>query len=132
MYFEDEGLSSLMGMDEPIEEFIHTYVDSFIKWEIIQYGHEHAGAWFKSSDVADFLNRPHELVKKEVQELAATQLLQSKKIGKQQQFSYQPAADAQGRKTKLLTDQFIQACKTREGRLRVIYKILKNGKPIAG
>ena len=70
MFLDDDSLSGLMGLDESMEKFIYQFVNSFIKWEIIQYFQEHPQLPFKISDLAKSLNRSPEQVKHELQELA--------------------------------------------------------------
>jgi len=131
MFLEDDGLNSLMGLDEPMEQFMARYVNSFIKWELVNYFHEHPQTIFRVADLAKALNRPAESIKRELQELSDEGLLQETKNAKKMEYLYQPTA-GQSRERELseLLSQFVHLCRTREGRLRVIYKILKNGKPI--
>jgi IS30 family transposase len=131
MFLEEEGLNSLMGLDEPMEEFMARYVNSFIKWELVNYFHEHPQTSFKVADLAKALNRPAETIKRELQELSDEGLLLETKNAKKMEYLYQPALEkSRERELSELLSQFVHLCRTREGRLRVIYKILKNGKPI--
>ncbi|NTV53008.1 MAG: hypothetical protein HGA76_08365 [Candidatus Firestonebacteria bacterium] len=131
MFLEDDGLNSLMGLDEPMEEFMARYVNSFIKWELVNYFHEHPQTVFKVLDLAKALNRPAETLKRELQELAEEGFLQETKSAKKLEYLYQTSAEkSQVGELSELVSRFVHLCRTREGRLRVIYKILKNGKPI--
>jgi hypothetical protein len=131
MFLEDDGLNSLMGLNEPMEEFMARYVNSFIKWELVNYFHEHPQTSFKVADLAKALNRPTEPLKHELQELSDEGLLREIRNAKKLEYFYQPALEKpKERELSELLSQFVHLCRTREGRLRVIYKILKNGKPI--
>ena len=131
MFLDDEGLHNLMGLDEAMEKFMHRFVNSFIKWELVNYFHDHPHTPCKTADLAKTLNRPLDPVKRELKDLQAEGLIRELKTGKKIEYTYDLAADnPQHRQLSDLLNQFIHLCRTREGRLRVIYKILKNGKPI--
>ncbi len=131
MFLEDEGLNNMMGLDEPMEQFMYRFVNSFIKWELINYFHEHPKTAFKILDLSKALNRSSESIKREVQELAEEGLLHASKNGKKIEYSYLLSTEhPKERALHEVVNQFIHLCRTREGRLRVIYKILKNGKPV--
>jgi predicted MarR family transcription regulator len=131
MFLKDEGLNDIMGLDEHMEQFMAHYVNSFIKWELVNYFHEHPRTSFKVADLAKALNRPAEPLKHELQELADEGLLRETKNAKKMEYLYQPELEkSRDRELSERLTQFVHLCRTREGRLRVIYKILKNGKPI--
>jgi hypothetical protein len=132
MYLDEDGLNNLMGLDESMEQFMNVFVNSFIKWELVNYFHEHPNAPIKLTDLAKALNRPAEQIKHEIQELSSAGLLQEGKGPKKMEFRYDLSPEAANQK-KLhdLVQQFVHLCRNREGRLRVIYRILKNGKPIS-
>jgi len=88
MFLEDERLNSLMGLDEPMGEFIQKYVNSFVKWEIVQYFHSHPDTPYKTEELAKILNRPVEQVRRELQELSQDDLLVKQKAGKQALYCY--------------------------------------------
>lgn len=131
MFTDEDGLSNLMGMDEAMEQFIHKYVNSFVSWEIIQYCHENLGKSFQVADLAKSLNRPAEQIKSEVEELRKNDFLKIKKEGKKISYICDFSAARPAEKELLdLMNRFVTLCRSREGRLRVIYKILKDGKPL--
>jgi hypothetical protein len=131
MFLDDDGLHSLMGLDESMEQFMHRYVNSFIKWELVNYFHEHPQTPYKLQDLSKALNRPADQIKRELQELVDEGFLQSIKNAKKNEYAFNLSPEhADQRRLLDLTNQFVHLCRNREGRLRVIYKILKNGKPI--
>jgi predicted transcriptional regulator len=132
MFLDDDGLHSLMGLDEPMEQFMYRFVNSFIKWELVNYFHEHPHTPYKISELSKALNRPADQIKNELQELSAEGMLREIKNGKKFEYNYDLSPDnAKERRLHDLVNQFVHLCRTREGRLRVIYKILKNGKSIS-
>jgi hypothetical protein len=128
---EDERLNSMMGLGEPMEQFIHRYVNSFVKWEIVQYYHDHPDAPFKVDELSHNLNRPADQLRRELEELSTAGLLVKLKTGKQAAYVYSlVSGEAKDQELHETLEQFQALCRTREGRLRVIYKILKDGKEI--
>jgi hypothetical protein len=125
--YMDKNIGDLMKLDHAFENFIEKYVDSFVKWEIVQFFHDHPRSPFRQEYLAETLNRPLKTVKRELKELAERGLIREEKAGKTAAFIYDlPPKDALGKHL----DQFTAFCQDREGRLRIIYKILKDGKAI--
>jgi hypothetical protein len=128
---DDERLYSVMGLGEPMEGFIHRYIDSFVKWEIVHHFHEHPDQRLKPEELARDLNRPPEQVRRELLELTESGLVTKRKSGKNTTFAYSLAiSDPRQKELHDRVNQFHALCQTRDGRLRVIYLILKNGKPL--
>jgi hypothetical protein len=128
----DENIADLMKMDGDIEVFIERYANSFVKWEVVQFYHDHPKKWFKLEALADALNRPIKILKKEMQELHELGFLEQEKDGKSFTYQFAPAQTSEGKAMEQTLKRFIAICHDREGRLRVVYKLLKNGKPISG
>ncbi|MEW6515771.1 MAG: hypothetical protein AB1439_02535 [candidate division FCPU426 bacterium] len=125
----EDPITSVMRMDGDLELFIEQHANSFVKWEAINYFHSHPGERIPFDDVVRILNRPSKPLKRELQELSGAGLLHEEKAGRKTLFAYEPeTVSAELRHTM---ERFIALCQDREGRLRVIYKLLKDGKPIA-
>ena len=119
-------------MNGDIEAFIETYVNSFVKWEVVQFYYDHPNKWFELDALAATLNRPVKILKKEMQELHDLGFLQQEKKGKTLSYRFLLAHTPEGKILEQILERFITICQDREGRLRVVYKLLKNGKPISG
>jgi hypothetical protein len=131
MYLEDERLNALMGLGEPMEQFIRTFVNSFVKWEIVLHCSDHPESAFKVEDLAKKLNRPVEQVRRETMELSGDGFLTRSKAGRSGVWQYRLALSRTRAPERWdLLQKFAALCRVREGRLRVIYKILKHGKPL--
>ncbi len=128
----EDNISNLMKMERSMEAFIEEYVNSFLKWEAIQYFHDHPRTAFKLEELARTLNRPGKTLKKELQELSRAGLLKEEKSGKTIVLTYAPGPTPAEVELRNTVERFIHLCQDREGRLRVIYKLLKNGNPIEG
>jgi len=116
-----------MKLDNAFEKFIERYVDSFVKWEIVQFFHDHPHTLYPQDVLADSLNRPLKSLKRELKELSERGLIREEKNGKAASYIYDlPDQDTLSK----YVDQFASFCQDRDGRLRVIYKILKDGKAL--
>lgn len=124
-------MADFMKLDEAFEHFIQNYVDSFVKWEIIQFFHSHQHQIFSISELANQMNRPTKSLKSELHDLSLKGFLAETLEEQDLIYSFDPTGKPDdANEIGALLDRFIEFCKTREGRLRVIYKILKDGKPI--
>ncbi len=127
----DQHMTDFMKLDDAFEYFIKNYVDSFVKWEIIQFFHSHQLQIFSVAELARQINRPAKTLKSELHDLSTKGFLAETQEDQEIIYSFEPGEKQAGdQELGVLLDQFIEFCKTREGRLRVIYKILKDGKPI--
>lgn len=122
-------MSDFMKLDDDFELFIKDFVNTFVKWELVQFFHDHQEASFSLDDLSQKLNRSPKTLKSEMDELVDKGFLQTRK-GKD--VTYRLLDSKSIRYTELtgLLERFVEFCKSREGRLRVIYKILKDGKPL--
>ncbi len=125
----EDPITSVMRMDGDLELFIQQHANSFIKWETVNYFYEHPNERVPVENLVRMLNRPAKQLKRELQELAKSGLLREERTGRKQYLTYQTEALPAG--LKQTVERFIALCQDREGRLRVIYKLLKDGKPIA-
>lgn len=133
MYLEDERLNALMGLGEPMEQFIRTYVNSFVKWEIVIQYCDHPDASWTVEELAQRINRPLEQVRREVVELNGDGFLAKQRSGKEGPTHYRLAMNRTREPERWdLLQKFAALCRVREGRLRIIYKILKHGKSLTG
>lgn len=125
----DDSITNVMRMDSDLELFIQEHANSFIKWEAINFFHDHPGEPIQLEGLVRTLNRPAKLLKRELQELSKSGLLCEERMGRENHFTFK--TETLPANLKQTMDRFIALCQDREGRLRVIYKLLKDGKPIA-
>lgn len=125
----DDSINNVMRMDGDLELFVQEHANSFIKWEAVNYFHAHPGEQMHLDGLVRTLNRPAKLLKRELQELSKSGLLYEEKLGRENYFTFK--METLPANLKQTMDRFIALCQDREGRLRVIYKLLKDGKPIA-
>ncbi len=124
-------LNDLMKFDEEIGEFLQQHVSSFIKWEIIRFFHANPQTGFTLNELTKIFSYTLKNLKPNMQELSEGGLIKQQKQGGTTTFSYDLSdADPKEKKLKKLIDDFIILCQTRQGRLRVIYRMLKDGIPL--
>ena len=124
-------LDDLMKFDEEIEGFLHRHVNSFVKWEIIRFFHANPRAGFTLGELSKIFSRTLKQLKMDIRELSEGGLIKQQKQEGTTVFRCDLSdSDPKEKKMKTLMDNFITLCQTRPGRLRVIYKMLKNGIPL--
>ncbi len=131
MHLEEERLNALMGLGEPMEEFIRTYVNSFVKWEIVLQYSDHPDSSWTVEDLAKRINRPLEQVRRETIELSGDGFLAKQRSSKDGPTHYRLAVNRAREPERWdLLQKFTAMCRVREGRLRVIYKVLKHDRSL--
>ncbi len=124
-------MNDLMKFDEEIEGFLQKHINSFVKWEIIRFFHANPQTNLTLNELSKIFNRPLKQLKPDIRELSEGGLIKQQKQGGTTFFSFNLSdADPQEKKMKKIIDDFIALCQTRQGRLRVIYKMLKDGIPL--
>ncbi len=125
----DQHITDFMKLDDDFELFIKDFVNTFVKWELVQFFHNHQESSFSLEDLSQKLNRSAKTLKSEMEELVEKGFLIT---GEGKETTYRLLDPKSIRYPEIigLLDRFIEFCKSREGRLRVIYKILKDGNPL--
>jgi hypothetical protein len=117
----DDLAAHLMDdVDPELMEFIQRQVNSFIKWDIVQFFQRNPHTTDTPTQIAQYIGRDPRIVTPELRQLAMAGVLQED--------------DLQGLRIYTLTDdptmrqridRFIQACEDRQFRLKAIYHIIK-------
>lgn len=124
-------LNDLMKFDEEIEEFLRRHVNSFIKWEIIRFFHANPKTGFTLNELSKIFSRTLKQLRPNIRELSEGGLIKQQKQDGNTVFSFDLSdTDLKEKNLKKLINDFVNLCQTRQGRLRVIYKMLKDGIPI--
>lgn len=125
----EQHISDFMKLDDDFELFIKDYVNTFVKWELVQFFHSNQNQTYTLNSLSRRLNRSSKTLKTEILELVNKGLLiESENDDKTFRLVNQETENYKA--VLALMDRFVEFCKSREGRLRVIYKILKDGKPM--
>jgi hypothetical protein len=132
MFLDDDNLNNIMGLEESVDNFIQEIANSFIKLEIVQYCFANPDKIIKLQELSKNLNRGLDQIQPELTELAEKGFLQKSLRGKEPSYIYYfTKVPSSAQENNVIMKKFFEMYQTREGRLRVIYKILKYGKPIS-
>jgi len=117
-----EDLTARMAkdMDPKLFDFLTTYVDSFVKWDLLRFFHENPHTMDTAENIARYAGRAVEDVQDELQNLARHGLLEERRVD--QMRVYILRSDPVLR-TRL--QQFIEATQDREFRRKVIYHMVR-------
>ncbi|MBN2393814.1 MAG: hypothetical protein JXR84_23985 [Anaerolineae bacterium] len=118
---EDLTARVVKDMDPELFDFLTTYVDSFIKWDLLRFFHENPHTMDTSENIARYAGRTAEDVQTELQDLASQGLLIEMPV--EDMRVYMLKADPAIR-TRL--QQFVEAAQDQEFRRKVIYHMVRH------
>jgi hypothetical protein len=118
---EDLTARVVKDMDPELFDFLTTYVDSFIKWDLLRFFHENPHTMDTSENIARYAGRTAEDVQAELQDLASQGVLVEMPMENMQ--VYMLKADPAIR-TRL--QQFVEATQDQEFRRKVIYHMIRH------
>ena len=118
---EDLTARVVKDMDPELFDFLTTYVDSFIKWDLLRFFHENPHTMDTSENIARYAGRTAEDVQTELQDLASQGLLVEMPM--EDMRVYMLKADPAIR-TRL--QQFVEATQDQEFRRKVIYHMVRH------
>ncbi len=112
--------SQTLGEDEALTQFIDTYVNSFIKWDLLRFFHENPHTIDSEANIARYVGREVETVSRELTELAEQGILEHIPMDKLAAYALtsRPALRQQ------LT-MFIYASEDQNIRSQIIFKLLR-------
>lgn len=109
-------------IDPALLNFLHTYVDSFIKWDLLRFFFNNPHTIDTVDNIARYAGRNPETVEQELAELAERGLLEETQMGTL--VVYALSGDPEIREQLA---RFIQASEDRQFRIRAIYYVIKGG-----
>jgi len=117
---EDLTARVMKDMDPELFNFLTTYVDSFVKWDLLRFFHENPHTMDTSENIARYTGRTAEDVQTELQDLARHGLLEEMPVDDMRVYMLKanPA-------TRTLLQQFVKATQDREFRRKVIYHMVR-------
>jgi hypothetical protein len=118
---EDLTARVMKDMDPELFDFLTTYVDSFVKWDLLRFFHENPHTMDTGENIARYAGRTTEDVKTELQDLTRRGLLVETPV--ENMRVYMLKADPAIR-TRL--QQFVEATQDREFRRKVIYHMVRH------
>ncbi len=117
---EDLTHRLMTDMEPELLEFVHQYVDSFVKWDVLLFFSKNPHIVDTAENVAGQVRRATEVVASELSDLAARGILQEMQMGETMVYGLIPNAALQ---TQLL--RFIQATEDRRLRVKIIFHVIR-------
>ncbi len=119
------GKSDLKGrvapnLDPELIEFLNTYVDSFLKWELLRFFHENPHTFDTAEGIARHIGRAPQEVQNALLELKERGLLKEIPVGGMLTYSLSPDP-----RLKAQLEKFVQATDDREFRRKAIYHLVR-------
>lgn len=96
-------------------------MNSFTKWDLIKFLHEHPDSFFSLQELSESLRRSQEQLQRDLNSLTLAGICQQKTKGIGE-FEYQFTRDASLRQQ---VEDFFRYCKTEQGRIKAVCQILK-------
>ena len=113
------GLGVFLGVSD-LEEFVETYVDSFVAWDVLTLFGTSPNRHSNPTDIAQLVGRPQAMVDACLSSLAEKGFFLAEDSGGKTFYHWKPNADL-ARKV----DGFVKATADRRGRLRALSILLR-------
>ncbi len=110
----------MADMDPDLFDFLKTYVDSFVKWDLLHFFYENPNTIDTVESIARYAGRASEDVEPELEQLTRRGLLVETSLGDMTVYALR--ADP-GLRIRL--EQFIKATRDREFRRKAIYHLIR-------
>lgn len=101
-------------------DFLHTKVNSFIKWDLVRFFHDNPHTKDTAENIAQYTGRDLSTVERELSGLVAANVLQVQELKKAK--LYKLTSDKALRKQ---ISEFMDACHDREFRVQAIHEVIK-------
>ena len=117
---DDLATQLMEDMDPRFLEFIRSRVNSFVKWDLVRFFHDNPHTTDTAESIARYIGRDVRIVEPELQQLAFSNVLEADEL--QDLVVYTLIPDAE---TRILIANFIQACDSRQFRLKALYHVIQ-------
>ncbi len=107
-------------LDPDLLDFLTTYVDSFIKWELLLFFHQNPNTFDTAEGIARYLGRDKADVQDALLRLKTQGLLDEVVVGTMLVYVLKPNAELQEKVQK-----FVDATNDREFRRKAIYHLIR-------
>ncbi len=117
-----EGLSGrvYLEMDPELRAFLERYVDSFAKVELLRFFHDHPHSIDTAETIASATGRDVESLCPELNDLAATGLIQRTQMGEVTVYALDSSPEVWER-----LHRFVEASRDHRFRIRLIYYLVR-------
>jgi hypothetical protein len=120
MSSDDLATRLMDDIDPNLLEFIRTKVNSFIKWDLVRFFHDHPHTTDTVAGIARYTGRDAMTIEPELQQLVKAKVLDATKLSDMTVYTL-----AQDSAVRELIDAFIRACSDRQFRVKAIYHVIQ-------
>jgi hypothetical protein len=110
----------MADMDPQLLEFLQAKVNSFVKWDLVNFFYDSPHTTDTAENIARYAGRSVETIRTELAELAQDGVLEESRLGGM--IVYSLASDAHVRE---MLEQFVKASDDRQFRVKAIYHIIR-------
>ena len=110
----------MADMDPDLLTFLHAKVNSFVKWDLINFFYENPHTTDTAENIARYAGRHPETTRAELAELADHGVLAANRLGEMTVYSLSDDPEIRD-----LIKRFIQASEDTEFRVKAIYHIIR-------
>ncbi|MEJ5310299.1 MAG: hypothetical protein WHX52_11035 [Anaerolineae bacterium] len=118
---EDLTARVMRDMDPELFDFVTTYVDSFIKWDLLRFFYENPHTMDTGENIARYAGRTAEDVQAELQDLTRRGLLIEMPVENMRVYMLKADPEIRAR-----LQRFAEATQDREFRRKVIYHMVRH------
>lgn len=109
-------------MDPRVLEFIKSHITTFTRWDMLKFFHENANTHDTAENLARFIGRAPDLVRREADNLADEGVLHTSEQGGQKIY-----AITQDRQIRQIIADLVKTSRERTFRMKLVYHILRAG-----
>ncbi|MBI5928312.1 MAG: hypothetical protein HY862_03330 [Chloroflexi bacterium] len=117
---EELSAQLMDDIDPELLEFIQLRVNTFIKWDLVQFFHRNPHTTDLPNQIAQYIGRDPRIVGPELKALATSGVLHEEELQGMRIYTLTPDDDMRERIAR-----FMQACEDRQFRLKAIYHVIK-------
>jgi hypothetical protein len=110
----------MADMDPRLLEFLQSKVNSFVKWDLVNFFYDSPHTTDTAENIARYAGRGVEAIRTELAELARDGVLEESRLGGMTVYSL--ASDPEVRE---MLEQFVKASDDRQFRVKAIYHIIR-------
>jgi len=110
-----------LDIDADLLAFLRSRINSFVKWDIVQFFHRNPNTVDTAENIARYVGRSIESMHEEMAELSSTGVLAENKLDGMTIYSLSPKPDV-----RELLDRFAESCGDQRFKLKAVYHILRS------
>lgn len=119
---EQESMDRMMmDVDPSLMAFLHDQIDSFVKWDLIQFFHRNPNTMDTADNIAQYIGRAGKTVHKEIAQLCDGGILEKDGFGDITVYSLSRDPEVRDQ-----LHEFGRRCDDQQFKLKAVYHILRS------